>query len=106
MKHQKLSTTPEISKRMANVHLKSSKAENDLAKALWEKGIIVRYTDDVPAFIAEKAFSAKYGARNMRRFISREIEDMAAEKIISGYERNISEINIRVNDDKFEIDVK
>ena len=78
----------------------------DLSKALWEKGIIVRYTDEVLAFIAEKAFSAKYGARNMRRFISREIEDMAAEKIISGYERNISEINIRVNDDKFEIDVK
>ena len=66
----------------------------------------MRYTDDVPAFIAEKAFSAKYGARNMRRFISREIEDMAAEKIISGYEKTISEINIRVKDDKFEIDVK
>lgn len=29
MKHQKLSTTPEISKRMANVHLKASKAETD-----------------------------------------------------------------------------
>ena len=42
MKHQVLPTTPEISKRMANVHLKSSKAENDLAKALWKKGFRYR----------------------------------------------------------------
>ena len=78
----------------------------DLAVNLWEKGIVLRYTDAVPANIAERAFSAKYGARNMRRFISREIEDVAAEKIISGYERVISEINIDVKDDKFEIDIK
>ena len=78
----------------------------DLAVNLWNKGIILRYTDAVPANIAERAFSAKYGARNMRRFISREIEDVAAEKIISGYERVISEINIDVKDNKFEIDIK
>ena len=78
----------------------------DLAVNLWDKGIVLRYTDAVPTNIAERAFSAKYGARNMRRFISREIEDVAAEKIISGYERVISEINIDVKDDKFEIDIK
>lgn len=44
MKHQKLSTTPEISKRMANVHLKASKAETDLAKELWRRGL--RYRTD------------------------------------------------------------
>lgn len=42
MKHQKLSTTPEISKRMANVHLKASKAETDLAKELWRRGLRYR----------------------------------------------------------------
>ena len=78
----------------------------DLARALWEKGIILRYTEAVSAHIAEKAFSTKYGARNMRRYISREIEDVAAEKIISGYERSISEITIDVADDAFVIDVK
>ena len=78
----------------------------DLAVNLWDKGIVLRYTDAVPANIAERAFSAKYGARNMRRFISREIEDVAAEKMISGYERVISEINIDVKDNKFEIDIK
>lgn len=42
MKHKKLSTTPEISKRMANVHLKASKAETSLAKALWNEGFRYR----------------------------------------------------------------
>lgn len=38
MKHQKLKTTPEISKRMSKVKLKRGKAETILAKALWHKG--------------------------------------------------------------------
>ena len=78
----------------------------DLRKVLSERGITLHYTESVPVFIAKNSFSAKYGARNMRRYISREIEDVAAEKIISGYERVISEINIDVKDNKFEIDIK
>ena len=42
MKHQQLSTTPEISKRMANVHLKEGKAEVALAKELWKRGFRYR----------------------------------------------------------------
>lgn len=38
MKHRRLKTTPEISKRMSNVKLKHNKAETTLAKALWHKG--------------------------------------------------------------------
>lgn len=42
MKHQQLETTPEISKRMANVSLKGGKSEVALAKALWNQGIRYR----------------------------------------------------------------
>lgn len=42
MKHRKLTTTPEISKRMANVSLKGGKTEVALAKALWHNGIRYR----------------------------------------------------------------
>ena len=38
MKHQKLPTTPEISKRMSKVHLKRGTAETLLAKRLWHLG--------------------------------------------------------------------
>lgn len=43
MKHQKLETTPEISKRMSHVRLKRGKAEVALAKALWRSGVHYRY---------------------------------------------------------------
>lgn len=43
MKHQKLETTPEISKRMSHVRLKRGKAEVALAKALWRNGVHYRY---------------------------------------------------------------
>lgn len=38
MKHRKLETTPEISKRMSKVKLKRNKVEIKLAKALWHEG--------------------------------------------------------------------
>ena len=78
----------------------------DLAGVLRERGIALRYTECVPAYIAKNAFSAKYGARNMRRYISREIEDVAAEKIISGYEKPVTEIAIDVADDAIAVEVK
>ncbi len=42
MKHQKLSTTPEISNRMSKVKLKKGIAETKLAKSLWNQGIRYR----------------------------------------------------------------
>ena len=42
MKHRKLETTPEISKRMSNVSLKNGKSDQLLAKALWHNGIRYR----------------------------------------------------------------
>lgn len=42
MRHRKLETTPEISKRMSNVSLKNGKSEQLLAKALWHNGIRYR----------------------------------------------------------------
>jgi DNA mismatch endonuclease (patch repair protein) len=42
MKHQQLNTTPEISKRMANIKLKAGTTESVLAKALWHRGIRYR----------------------------------------------------------------
>jgi ATP-dependent Clp protease ATP-binding subunit ClpA len=84
-------------------------AENmisDLRTALAEKGIGVVCTDAALAMIADKSFSVKYGARNMRRFISRNIEDIAAEKIISAYDKNVTEIIIDANEEELTIDIR
>ncbi len=79
---------------------------NDLRTALAEKGISVSCTDRALALIAEKSFSTKYGARNMRRFISRNIEDIAAEKIISAYDKDVKEIIIDVSGEELSVDVR
>lgn len=78
----------------------------DTKKALSERGIDLMWTPAVEKYIAEKSFSEKYGARNMRRFISREIEDAAAEKIISEYDRHISLITIDSDGEKLDIETR
>lgn len=78
----------------------------DTKKALSERGIDLMWTPAVEKYIAEKSFSEKYGARNMRRFISREIEDAAAEKIISEYDRHISLITIDSDGEKLDIEAR
>lgn len=76
---------------------------NDLGGVLAEKGISFEYTDAVAVLVAEKSYSVKYGARNMRRFIQREIEDRLAEIMISDYDRKISRVTVAVAEGKFDI---
>ena len=54
----------------------------DLVKVMAEKEIALTFTPESLALIAEKSYSAKFGARNMRRFIETEVEDRIASEII------------------------
>lgn len=67
---------------------------NEFADALSEKGIKFAYTDSAADFIAEKSFDEKYGARNMRRYIQREVEDIIADRLISEYAAGITAISL------------
>jgi ATP-dependent Clp protease ATP-binding subunit ClpA len=55
---------------------------SDLTKQLEKKGITLTFRDGAVAYVAEKSYSETYGARNMRRFIQKEIEDQVAWEII------------------------
>lgn len=55
----------------------------DLVTAMREKEIALAFTEKAACYVAEKSYSAKYGARNMRRFIETEIEDKIASEIIA-----------------------
>ncbi len=55
----------------------------DLRSLLGEKGIELHTSEELLGYIAEKSYSVKYGARNMRRFIQTELEDRIAELIIA-----------------------
>ncbi len=69
---------------------------DELSEALAEKGLAFRYTDEAAALLAEKSFSPKYGARNMRRYIQRHVEDPIAEAVIADYHHTLSQIRLHV----------
>jgi ATP-dependent Clp protease ATP-binding subunit ClpA len=54
------------------------------------------FTDNAAKLIAEESYSVKYGARNMRRYIQRNIEDVIAEYIVSDVYGKISNVSISV----------
>ena len=76
---------------------------NELRTALSEKGIELKYTDSAAKLIAERSYSQKYGARNMRRYIQKNIEDPLAELIISNYKRTYTNALINVKDSQISV---
>lgn len=76
---------------------------NDLASVLSERGIIMKYSDSAAKYIALQSYSAKYGARNMRRYIQKNIEDNIAEAVISDINGKISRVDISVKDGRLSV---
>ena len=77
---------------------------NQLKDHLIEKGIRLTYTGEALSLIAEESYSEKYGARNMRRYIERNVEDNIANLIIDSMPNKIYAIAITAKDGKLKID--
>ena len=77
---------------------------NQLRDHLIEKGIKLTYTQDALKIIAEESYSEKYGARNMRRYIERNVEDNIANLIIDSMPSKIYAIAITSDNGKLKID--
>ena len=67
----------------------------ELKSALAEKNILFTYSQPSVDYIARNSYSKKFGARNMRRFIRTNVEDLMAEKIVSDYNRAIAGIALK-----------
>ena len=65
---------------------------NELADALREKLIDLKYDDSVCKYLAEKCENSKRGARELRNAIRREIENQLVDIIIDVKEGNLKEI--------------
>ena len=63
----------------------------ELSAALAEKHITLTVTDAAKEQIADKSYSRTYGARNMRRYIQKEVEDRLAAELISGSEQHYTQ---------------
>ena len=82
---------------------------NELRDALKERDVVLTWTEDVPAWLVKNGYSVNYGARNLRRLIQKEIEDPAAEAVISfasaGSEKKASGVNISVVEEIIHVEV-
>ena len=74
-----------------------------LAGVLADKGVKFTYSDEAAAYVARSSYSPKYGARNMRRFIQREIEDPVAGKIVAAYDRQVTLVRVDYDEDQNEL---
>ena len=79
---------------------------NDLKTVIEDKGIEFEYTESVVRLIASESFSSKYGARNMRRYIQKNVEDEIANIIIERFEDNLKKITLDCVDGKLTVDCK
>ena len=75
-----------------------------LREHLMDNGTKLYYGDDVLSHIAEESFSDKYGARNMRRYIERHIEDKLASLMIDRYENKPVGVSLSVKDGNITLD--
>ncbi len=73
---------------------------NDLKKSLAEKSVSLAWSEDAAKLVAENSYSQKYGARNMRRYIQDNVEDVIADEIISHYDSPITIVSIEVDNGK------
>ena len=94
------SLTPSDFEHIAKIML------GELKTALDEKGISFTYSEEAVAFIARNSYSQKFGARNMRRFIRSNVEDMLAEKIISDYNKTITVARLGYNTEENKLTVE
>ncbi len=72
---------------------------------LAEKGVTLTYDRSLLSHIARGSYSEKYGARNMNRFIERNVEDKIAEALIERDITGVAEIDVRLNGETIEIAV-
>ena len=78
---------------------------NLVARIMKHQSISLSYDKDVLKFIADKSYDPAQGARLIRRNVQELIEDVVAEKIITGEVVEMSEAKIALENDKIQIKV-
>ena len=73
---------------------------DELKTVMSERGIALSYDDALLDYLSEKSYSLTYGARNLRRLIQREVEDLIASEIVDKLHGRVSSISLTACDGK------
>ncbi len=77
---------------------------SEIAQPLEERGIKLRYDEQVLKVIAKKSYDQKLGARDIRRVIRNEIEDRISEVIVDRNNTGITAFGISTADDEIKVE--
>lgn len=105
---------PEFLNRIDEIIAFNSLSEEDFAKiaelllqelqtSLEARKIRLTWDDSLIQYLVKKSYSAKFGARNLRRFIEKEVENQLASAIVASYDRPLAGAHITVQDEKLSI---
>jgi len=64
------------------------------------RDMTLSYDDSLVDYLARKSYTVKYGARNLRRLIQKEVEDAIVTLIIDNFAGSLSGVSITVKEDK------
>ena len=78
----------------------------ELRGSLAARGLDLSWDEEVRQALVQEAFSAVYGARNLRRTIQRRLEDPISEAIIDSFETPISSIHVRMEGKDVKLDIQ
>jgi len=76
---------------------------NEVRKPMLEKGLSLEVSTDAKAWLAEKGYDPKFGARPLRRVIQTEIEDPLSEEVLAGSYQPGDTVVVNLKDDALDI---
>ena len=83
-----------------NIRAIASLMLEDLRTAMAERGTALTWDESVITYLAEKGYSAAYGARNLQRLIQKDVEDAIATEIIDHLRGAAKTVGLTVQDGK------
>ena len=79
---------------------------DELRTVLSEKNQELVWDGSLIDYLVKKAYSVTYGARNLRRVIQKDIEDVIAQRIVDNRGREIRKISISAADGKINTEIE
>ena len=78
---------------------------NDLKESLAKREIRLTWDDALKSYLVKKGYSLKFGARNLRRLIEKEVENALALEVIAAGETTLKGAHLTAENDELKVQV-
>jgi len=78
----------------------------EVKDVLSQRGITLSWDESMIDYLVKEAYSVTYGARNLRRVIQKQVEDVLAQRIIDRHGEGTTEILLSAPDGKIDMELK